>query len=104
MARNVTIQILRGVQANIPTLAIGEFFFATDTGNLFIGNPGFGLGYLQIAEVTQVNERLEQLIVLMESVRRALVSIACEGGKAKETDFDPTVIAEELATTTPAGR
>lgn len=104
MARNVTIQILRGVQANIPALSWGEFYFATDTCSLFVGTPGYGLGYIQIGDTTQVNERLEQLIVLMESVRRALVSIACEGGKAKETDFDPTVIAEELATTTPAGR
>lgn len=37
MARNVTVQVIRGVLANRPALASGEFYFATDTNQLFIG-------------------------------------------------------------------
>ncbi len=37
MARNVTFQVLRGTQASIPTLSLGEMYFATDTGNLWVG-------------------------------------------------------------------
>lgn len=45
MARNVTIQVLRGVAANIPTLSAGEFYFATDTLKLFVGTAS---GNLQV--------------------------------------------------------
>lgn len=99
MARNVTIQVLRGVQANIPVLSMGEMFFATDTGNLFFGTPGFGLGYVQIGDTTKVNERLEQLILIMEAMRRALVAIACEGQRNNPQDFDVAAIAQELSGT-----
>jgi hypothetical protein len=37
MARNVAISVLRGVFANMPTLQDGEFYFATDTGQLYVG-------------------------------------------------------------------
>jgi hypothetical protein len=109
MARNVTLQILRGTQANIASampLALGEMYFGTDTGNLFFGTPGVGIGYIQLGDTTQVNEKLEQLIVLMECVRRAMVVLACEGtaGRAKEIDFDPATISEELASSSPVGR
>ena len=40
MARNVAIQILRGVAANIPALNVGEFYFATDTNTLYLGTSG----------------------------------------------------------------
>ncbi len=97
MARNITIQVLRGVQANIPTLALGEMYFATDTGNLFFGVPGFGLGYVQIGDTTQVSEKMDQLVVLMEAVRRLLLALVCDGGKgANPNDFMPDTIAKEL--------
>ena len=35
--RNVGLQILRGLAANIPTLFVGELYFTTDTKSLFIG-------------------------------------------------------------------
>ena len=38
MPRNVQVQILRGVVANIPTLATGELYFATDTKQLWVGS------------------------------------------------------------------
>jgi len=37
MARNLSFQILRGIEANIPALNLGEMYYATDTGNLWIG-------------------------------------------------------------------
>jgi hypothetical protein len=37
VARNVAVQVLRGVKANMPALADGEFAFAEDTGELFVG-------------------------------------------------------------------
>jgi hypothetical protein len=96
MARNVQIQVLRGVQANIPSdLALGEMYFSTDTQNLFFGTPGYGIGYIQIGDTTKVNETLKQMLLVMESVRRALVALACEGGKSKPADFDISTIANE---------
>ena len=35
--RAVQIQHLRGVLANIPVLAVSEFYLATDTGDLYVG-------------------------------------------------------------------
>ena len=37
MGRNVQVQHLRGIRANIPTLAVGELYFATDTQSLWVG-------------------------------------------------------------------
>lgn len=35
--RNLQLQVLRGIEANIPVLAVAEFYLATDTNNVFIG-------------------------------------------------------------------
>ncbi|HKM81937.1 MAG TPA: hypothetical protein VJY15_13370 [Candidatus Acidoferrum sp.] len=111
MARNVQFQVLRGLQGDLSSLqasanplALGEMFFATDTSDLFFGIPGVGIGYIQIGDVTQVNERLDQLIVIMECVRRALVQIACQEAASNEIDFDPATISQELAARSPIGR
>lgn len=97
MARNVQLQVLRGVQANIPVLALGEMYFATDTGNLFFGTPGTGIGYIQIGDTTQVNETLQQIAILLEAIRRVLVVLAVDGGHgAKPEDFEPERVAAEL--------
>jgi hypothetical protein len=98
MARNVQLQVLRGTQANIPTLALGEMYFASDTNNLFFGTPGVGIGYIQIGDTTQVNETLKKILICMEATRRAMVALACEGGKNKPTDFDPNIIDDEAGT------
>ena len=92
MARNVTIQVLRGAQGNISQampLALGEMYFATDTGNLFFGTPGIGLGYIQLGDTTGVNETLTRVLMELQAMRLALTKIACEGGQAKPSDFDP---------------
>lgn len=46
MSRNVTLQIVRGVKANMPALAVGEYYFCTDTFEHFIGSStgNFPLG------------------------------------------------------------
>ena len=99
MARNVQFLVLRGVQANIPTdLALGELYFSTDTNNLFFGTPGVGRGYIQIGDTTQVNETLSKILLVMESMRRALVALACEGGQSNPKDFDTAIIAAEAGT------
>ena len=107
MARNVLFQPLRGVQANLSSampLALGEMYFCTDTNLLVFGTPGVGIGYITLGDVTQVNERLDQLIVLMEGVRRALVAIALKEKAGAEIDFDPSTISQELGVVSPIGR
>jgi hypothetical protein len=88
MPRNVDLQILRGIQANMPTLNSGEFYFATDTSNLFIELPGFGPGYIQVADMTGVNETLQQMLLEVRAMKAATVTLACEGARAMEDDFD----------------
>lgn len=46
MARNVAMQILRGIRANMPVLLLGEYYFSTDTNEHFIGTASgnFPLG------------------------------------------------------------
>lgn len=34
----VVLQIKRGIRTNIPLLSIGEFYYSTDTNELFIGS------------------------------------------------------------------
>ena len=92
MARNVAFQVLRGVQANLQSalpLALGEMYFATDTGNLFFGTPSVGLGYIQIGDTTHVNETLLHILNELRAMRMALTQLACEGGRANPNDFNP---------------
>jgi len=106
MARNLQFQPLRGIQSNLTTampLALGEMYFCTDTNLLIFGTPGVGAGYLTLGDVTQVNERLDRLIVIMEGVRRALTAIALKDRVGAEIDFDPTTISTELGMTSPTG-
>ena len=98
MARNVTFQPLRGTQANLQQampLALGEMYFAYDVGLLFFGTPGVGIGYIQLGDTSQVNETLLQILNEMRCMRLALTQLACEGGRAKPTDFDPQFVASD---------
>jgi hypothetical protein len=94
----IQFQPKRGVQANRPVLALGEMYFATDTGNLFFGTPGTGIGYIQIGDTTNVNETLQKILLELKSMRQALTQLACDGGKANPQDFDP----QNLASTEPS--
>ena len=40
MTRNVKIQVIRGILANMPTLGDGEFYFASDKAQLYVGFGG----------------------------------------------------------------
>jgi hypothetical protein len=98
MGRDIEFQVLRGTQSQLQLampLGMGEMYFATDTGNLFFGTPGTGLGYIQIGDMMQVNETLQKIAVLLEAIRRATVAVACEGKRNKEQDFDPATISRE---------
>jgi hypothetical protein len=109
--RSIQLQVLTGTQAQFGALQsssmplqLGEMFFEYDTGELFFGTPGIGVGYIQVANETQMVEVLKQMQVTLESMRRALVALACQGGQAMEQDFDPNLISEELAVNPPPGR
>lgn len=90
-----------GTQANLQAvlpLGLGEIYVATDTGNLFIGTPGVGVGYLQVGDTSQMLEALQQLILEIRAVRMALVSL---DSTALPQDFDPqTSVDRELTATT----
>jgi hypothetical protein len=90
--------IATGTQANLPSvlpLSTGEIYVATDTGNLFIGTPGVGRGYLQVGDTSQVNDLLRQLLLETRAVRLALTKLACDGGTAQPSDFDPKLLAAD---------
>jgi hypothetical protein len=38
VGRNVSLQIIRGIKANMPTLAVGELFWATDVLQMYTGS------------------------------------------------------------------
>jgi hypothetical protein len=48
IAQGQAAPVLTGTQAAIPVLTLGQFYFATDTGNVFFGTPGFGPGHVQL--------------------------------------------------------
>jgi hypothetical protein len=50
----------------------------------------------------EMQEQLNQIIILLECLRRIGVALATNE-KAREQDFDPTTIAAELAITSPQG-
>lgn len=84
--------IATGTQANLSAvlpLSLGEIYVATDTGNLFIGTPGVGVGYLQVGDTRAVNETLLLVLAELKAIRMASVKAACEDGKAFPQDFDP---------------
>ena len=90
--------IATGTQANLTAvlpLGLGEIYVATDTGNLLIGTPGIGVGYLQVGDTRAVNETLLQILMEMRAMRLALTSLACEGGLASPQDFNPQLLASD---------
>jgi hypothetical protein len=63
-----------GLQSVLP-LGLGEIYVATDTGNLFIGTPGVGLGYLQVGDTSQVNETLIKILQELRAMKLAILSL-----------------------------
>jgi hypothetical protein len=87
VGRNVTFQVLRGSQANLHSampLGQGELYFATDTGNLFIGFPGFGIGYVQVGNLSPLSDEVE---LLHRKVRALELALANLGVDVKEFEY-----------------
>jgi hypothetical protein len=63
-----------GLQSVLP-LGLGEIYVATDTGNLFIGTPGVGAGYLQVSDMSQMNDTFQQVLAELKAVRLAIVAL-----------------------------
>jgi hypothetical protein len=87
-----------GTEANLSAalpLGTGEIYVATDTGNLFIGTPGVGIGYLQVGDTRAMNETLIQILMEMRAMRLAMTKMACEGGQAVPQDFDPQALGSD---------
>ena len=51
MARNVQLNLLRGLFAHMPTLNIGELYFCTDTFELYVGTSS---GNKRVGELNNV--------------------------------------------------
>lgn len=90
----IAIGLQSALQAALP-LGLGEIYVASDTGNLFIGTPGVGSGYLQVGDTSQMNETLTKLLMEIRAMRVALTALACQGGQAKPGDFDPQMLAAD---------
>jgi hypothetical protein len=86
---------LCALQGGSTPLQLGQMYFATDTGNLYFGTPGVGIGYIQIGDTRAVNETLLQLLSELRCIRLAITQLACEGGRAKAQDFDPQTMTSD---------
>lgn len=54
IARDIQLQILRGLAAELPSLGDGEFYLATDTGYVYVGLGGINLEVAKLA--TQIQD------------------------------------------------
>jgi len=93
LGRLLEFQPLRGTQADLQkALPLGwaEFYFAADTGNLFMGTPGVGLGYVQIGDLLRMNETMLLVLAELRAIRKAMVALATDGGRAVPQDFEPS--------------
>lgn len=90
----IAVGLQSALQSALP-LALGEIYVASDTGNLFIGTPGVGIGYLQVGDTSRMNETLLQLLMEIRAMRVALTSLACQGAQASPYDFDPQQLAAD---------
>jgi len=84
MARNVAILHTRGVLANMPALSDGEFYVATDTGQLYVGFAGDALPVggpftVQIADPVTPSQ-----IVRVQTDGSIQVSIGTAAGKTTQ--------------------
>jgi hypothetical protein len=98
LGRLVEFKPLRGTQADLQKalpLFWGEFYFAADTGNLFMGTPGSGVGYVQIGDTAHVNETLLAILAELKAMRKAMVALVTDGGRSAPQDFEPSPDPEE---------
>ena len=98
LGRLIEFQPLRGTQADLQQalpLGWGELYFAADTGNLFMGTPGVGVGYVQIGDTAHVNETLLAILAELKAMRKAMVALVTDGGRAVPQDFEPSPDPDE---------
>lgn len=87
--QGVNLTLLYGPMASVPSpLNLGVFYFATDTGVLLFGNPGYGPGYLTIGDMRGMNDLLTKILLELKAIRLAASVSAEATGKAKMEDFD----------------
>lgn len=78
-----------GTQVGLPSvlpLGLGEIYVAYDTGNLFIGTPNYGAGYLQVGDMSQLLEAVQEMIQELKSVKLAILSL---DNTLLPQDFEP---------------
>lgn len=104
MARNVRIQILRGLFANMPALGAGELYYATDTGALYVG-PGPSIvgginkaqGAVDFGQLTPTEDTTARLTVAAPWVtaNSSLFCTVVEG----QNHTDDEIAAEQIVAT-----
>jgi hypothetical protein len=47
------------------------------------------------ANLVSGNDLAQQTMLILECMRRALIALACEGGRNNPRDFDPTIVSQE---------
>lgn len=76
------IQIKRGIQANMPALADGEFYFATDQARLFVGLGGSVLPIGGIVSVQLADGTTPSQLMKVQADGSLLISLGNTQGKA----------------------
>ncbi len=108
MGRNVALQVIRGIAANIPILNDAEFYFATDTGQLYVGLNGlnYRIGVPAMANVT-VQGNANPTHFIEPNVDGSIVinaaSLPLPANAAQETGGNLATIAGQMPPTTAKG-
>lgn len=90
VAATVTPSALQNVnltQVGSTAFSIGQQPQATSI-SVALANESFGV-------LSGQSDKQSQMMVVLEAMRRALVALACEGGRNKPQDFDPNIISQE---------
>src|SRR5208282_4960322 len=72
--------------SSVLPLALGEIYVATDTGNLFIGTPGVGAGYIQVNDMSQTNDTLQAMLAELKGIKLAITAL---DNTLLPQDFEP---------------
>src|SRR5579872_5565681 len=87
MSSNFTFQNLRGLAANIPTLADGQLYLATDTGLVYVGNGGTNV---EVGASTGVTSFTGDGTVLSNSASTGAITATLENQSANKVLAGPT--------------
>jgi hypothetical protein len=82
----IKLQIKRGILANLPTLAVGEFAFTTDVKNLYIGTSGGNYALTSAANIiinaSGFTKNLDSSVTNVQALATAVDQLAAGGGGA----------------------